>query len=165
MPPASTPTDPLGTVPDPPGAAREGGLGGFGGAKLLLVDSVSEAPRHGSGHIVVTGSHGGRSVVGYVLQCTPKLVVFNDAGSGKDRAGIAALPLLQAQGIAACAVSHDSACIGDARSTFDDGIVSFSNAAAQGLGARPGLRVRDWLAEAPAGGISRRAAESSPARR
>lgn len=151
-------------VSDPSRAACEGGPLSAG-AGLLLVDSVTEAPRHGSGHVVVTGSHGGRSVVGHVLQAAPRLVVFNDAGTGKDEAGIAALPLLQAQGIAACTVAHDSARIGDAHSTFDDGIVSHANAAARALGARPGLKLREWLAPGSADRLNSGAAESSPGHR
>ena len=78
-----------------------------------------------------------------------RLAVFNDAGIGKDGAGIAALALLQTQGVAACAVAHDSARIGEARSTLDDGVVSCTNEAAARLGARAGQRLRDWLAPQP----------------
>ena len=137
-------------------AAPVGGLFPFG-APLLLVDSITEAPRHPPGCVVVSGSHGGASVVVYAHAAHARLAVFNDAGIGKDEAGIAALPALQALGMAACAVSHDSARIGEAQSTWDDGVVSRANAAAQALGARPGLRLRDWLSAASAG--------SSPGRR
>lgn len=137
-------------------AAPAGGLFPFG-APLLLVDSITEAPRHPPGCVVVSGSHGGASVVVYAHEARARLAVFNDAGIGKDEAGIAALPALQVLGIAACAVSHHSARIGEAGSTWDDGVISRTNAAAAALGARPGLRLRDWLSE--------RSAESSPGRR
>lgn len=137
-------------------AAPWGGLLPFG-APLLLVDSITEAPHHPPGCVVVSGSHGGASVVVYAQQAQARLAVFNDAGIGKDEAGIAALPALQALGIAACAVAHDSARIGEARSTWNDGVISRANAAAAALGARPGLRLRDWLSERSAG--------SSPAHR
>ena len=42
----------------------------------------------------------------------PRLVTFNDAGIGKDSAGIGRLPLLQRRGIAALTVSAHSARIG-----------------------------------------------------
>jgi hypothetical protein len=128
------------------------------GAPLLLVDSITEAVSNGTGCVVVSGSHGGASAAHYALLARPLLAVFNDAGIGKDDAGIAALALLQAQGLAACTVAHDSARIGDARSTLDDGVVSRANAGAVALGARPGQRLRDWLFSAPS-------AESSPGRR
>lgn len=137
-------------------AAPWGGLRPFG-APLLLVDSITEAPRHAPGCVVVSGSHGGASVVEYAEAARARLAVFNDAGIGRDEAGIAALPALQSLGIAACAVSHDSARIGEAASTWGDGVVSRANDAASALGARPGLRLRDWLSAA--------SAESSPDRR
>ena len=128
------------------------------GAPMLLVDSITEAAVAAAGSVVVSGSHAGISVVRYISQARPRLAVLNDAGGGKDGAGIAALPLLQALGIAACTVSHHSARIGDARSTLDEGVVSHVNEAAAALGGRPGLRVCDWLFM-PAG------SGSSPARR
>lgn len=129
----------------------------FAGAPLLVVDSVTEALQHAPGAVLVTGSHGGLSAGRFALQARPLLVVFNDAGVGKDAAGIAALALLQAAGIAACAVAHDSARIGEAHSTLDDGVVSFANDAALALGLRPGQRLAEGLSEPSAG--------SSPDRR
>ena len=63
-------------------------------------------------------------------------VVFNDAGLGKDGAGIAALARLDEAGVPALAVSHMSAQIGD---TGDGslGIVSHVN----GEAARRGVAV------------------------
>ncbi len=87
---------------------------------------------------MVSGSHGGLSAGRFALAAAPRLAVFNDAGVGKDGAGIAALALLQAHGVAACTVAHDSARIGEAASTFDDGVISHVNAAAASVGMAPG---------------------------
>jgi len=114
--------------------------------QALLFDSITEAVGRGAGGVVVSGSHGGVSSARYALLAAPRLVVFNDAGVGKDGAGIAALAMLQAAGIAACTVAHTSARIGDARSTHDDGVISQLNAAAAGLGLAAGARLRDALA-------------------
>lgn len=134
-------------------------LGGrFDGAVLRCLDSVTEAVQHAPGAVLVTGSHGGASVVRYALAARPRLVVFNDAGVGLQQAGIAALEPLQQAGIAACTVGHDSARIGEAASTWATGVLSQANAAAAALGARPGLALRDWL-------LSGSSAESSPGRR
>ena len=77
-----------------PKATLAGGLFHVGGraVQLLLVDSITEALDSGAGRIVVSGSHGGTSAGHFALQARPALVVFNDAGVGKDAAGIAALP-------------------------------------------------------------------------
>ncbi|MBX3601898.1 MAG: hypothetical protein KF863_14830 [Rubrivivax sp.] len=131
--------------------------GAFRGATLRVVDSVTEALQHPPGAVLVTGSHGGTSAGRYAMQARPLLAVFNDAGVGKDGAGIAALALLQAAGIAACTVAHDSARIGEAASTLADGMLSFANEAAAALGLRPGQRLAQVLSAGSAG--------SSPARR
>jgi hypothetical protein len=129
-------------------AATPGGLVAFTGAPLLLVDSITEAIGPGAGCCVVSGSHGGTSAGRFALQAAVKLAVFNDAGIGKDEAGIAGLALLQHHGVAACTVSHDTACIGQARSTFDTGVISHVNAAAAAWGARPGMALQAWLLSA-----------------
>ena len=71
--------------------------------------------------------------------------MFNDAGVGKDEAGIAGLETLQAAGLAALTVSHTSARIGQADSTLRDGIVSHCNPAALALGFAPGRPLADQL--------------------
>ena len=128
-------------------AAPTGGLFSFG-APLLVLDSITEAIGPGAACVVVSGSHGGLSAGRFALQAQVRLAVFNDAGVGLDQAGIAGLALLQAQGIAACTVAHDSARIGDAASTWQTGLISHVNAAAAALGARPGMRLGAWLLSA-----------------
>ena len=95
--------------------------------RVVLLDTVTAvAPQH-AGTIVVTGSHGGASVVRYARAVAARLYVFNDAGVGKDEAGIAALAELERDGIAAATVAHDSARIGEARDAFEHGVVSRVN--------------------------------------
>jgi hypothetical protein len=128
----------------PTEAAREGGLVALG-RPLLLLDSIAAATPDAAGQVVVSGSHGGASAARYAIAARPLLTVFNDAGVGKEDAGIVGLAMLQAEGLAAVTVAHTSARIGEARSTLDDGIVSHANAAAVALGAKSGQRLRDWL--------------------
>ena len=102
--------------------------------------------------MVVSGSHGGRSAADFVLSASttneqaaisakPVLVVLNDAGVGKDQAGIAALAMLQAHGIACACYSHDSARIGEAQDALDNGVISALNGAACALGLSSGQTV------------------------
>ena len=114
--------------------------------RVVLLDSITQVRAEDAGCVAVSGSHGGETAAGFAAAVPLALAVFNDAGVGRDRAGIAGLDLLQAQGIAACTVSHDSARIGESASTFDDGVISHANAAAAAMGAAAGLRLRDWLA-------------------
>ena len=105
---------------------------------LRIVDSITELRPHDAGCVAISGSHGGISSAQYALAARPLIAVFNDAGVGLDAAGLAALAFLQGHGIAACAVLHTSARIGEARSTLAEGMVGHCNALALALGARVG---------------------------
>lgn len=104
------------------------------GRAVVLVDSVTQIEAGDAGQIVITGSHGGASSASFAIAVPARLYVFNDAGVGKDEAGIAALALLQAAGVAACAVGHDSARIGDAGDTLENGVITHANGLAQQVG-------------------------------
>ena len=94
----------------------------------------------------MTGSHGG--LLGgrpeTALKYDVRGALYNDAGIGKDAAGVSRLPALDPRGIAAATVSAASARIGDARSTYEDGIISRVNAAAA-LGLREGISAREFV--------------------
>ncbi len=112
---------------------------------LKIVDSITQLNERDCGCIAISGSHGGLSSAKYALAARPLLSVFNDAGVGKDGAGIAALAVLQANGLAACTVSHDSACIGQADSSLQNGIITHCNALALSCSMRPGQRLAQAL--------------------
>lgn len=107
-------------------------------APVHVMDSIAAISAKDSECVVVTGSHGGLSAAQYALAARPLLCVFNDAGVGKDNAGIAGLVLLEQNGIAACAVSHMSARIGVASSTLGSGVVTHANPSAMALGVAIG---------------------------
>lgn len=113
--------------------------------RLVLLDSVTQVEFGHAGQLVVTGSHGGASVVPYARAVRAWMYVFNDAGVGKEDAGIAALDLLQADGIAAAAVAHTSARIGEALDAWEHGVVSKLNGAARSLGLQDGVPLREQL--------------------
>ncbi|MBV8335082.1 MAG: hypothetical protein JO358_06465 [Alphaproteobacteria bacterium] len=121
---------------------------------VWALDSASLVDPEHIGTIVVTGSHGG--LLGdrpdTALKCDALAALFNDAGIGIDAAGVSRLPALDRRGIAAGTVAAASARIGDARSTFEDGVLSRVNARAAALGIAPGMTARDFVA------IARRAA-------
>ena len=64
--------------------------------------------------MIVTGSHGGRYAAYLTLKAHPRAVIHNDAGIGRDEAGIAVISMAQAVGVAAATLSHASCRIGDA---------------------------------------------------
>jgi hypothetical protein len=110
--------------------------------RIVLLDSVTEVTPAHCGSVVVTGSHGGLSAGRYALAVTTQLYVFNDAGVGKDNAGIAALEMLDAAGQPAVAVAHTTARIGEAADTWATGVISCVNATARLRGYREGEVLR-----------------------
>jgi len=116
--------------------------------QVWALDSASLVLPEHKGSIVVTGSHGG--LLGGRPETALKYDVlgalYNDAGIGIDEAGTSRLPALDARGIAAATVSAASARIGDARSTYEDGIISRINARAASLGLHEGVSVREFVA-------------------
>ena len=99
-------------------------------------------PEH-VGAIVVTGSHGGLlgGRAGSAVKAAVLAAIYNDAGIGIDQAGLGRLAALAARGIAAATVAAASARIGEARSTWADGVVSAVNAPAAACGGAPGMTV------------------------
>jgi hypothetical protein len=115
---------------------------------VWALDSASAVGPEHAGAVVVTGSHGG--LLGgkpeTALKYDTRAALFNDAGIGIDEAGVTRLPALDARGVAAATVAAASARIGDARSTYEDGILSRVNSCAAALGLAPGIGARAFVA-------------------
>jgi len=118
------------------------------GAPVLLLDTISGLRPGDEALVVVSGSHGGVSAGELARGRRLRAVFFNDAGVGKEGAGVAALAMLDAEGTPAGAVDHRSARIGDARDAWRDGVLSHVNAAAGRLGLAPGEPLRAAVARA-----------------
>lgn len=107
---------------------------------------------------MVAASHGG-AYPGYLAAAVGVAgALLNNAGIGKDNAGIAALPYLDDLGIPAAAVDHESARIGDGADMMQHGVLSHVNDAASKLGCTSGMQVSEaaaLLANSPAATISR----------
>jgi hypothetical protein len=110
---------------------------------VLAAESVTELAPEVRGAVLVAGSHGGIIAAYLAATAGVRAVVFNDAGVGKDAAGIAGLAYLERIGTAAAAVAHTSARIGDGADALERGVVSHANALAALLGVVAGMRCRD----------------------
>lgn len=120
---------------------------------ILTADSVTELDARHRGAVLVAGSHGGRIAAYYASRAGVHAVILNDAGIGKDEAGVAGLAALEGVGMAAAAADSATARIGDGADTLARGIVSRANALAAACGVVPGMPVRDAavrLTRAPA---------------
>jgi uncharacterized protein YunC (DUF1805 family) len=91
--------------------------------------------------VFCVASHGGKVMAEYARQVKPRGLIANDAGRGLDDSGIDGLEAMAAT--PAAAVSSDSARIGDALSTWRDGVISAANAAARAIGVTPGMSARE----------------------
>ena len=110
---------------------------GNGGPVIRGCDSVSLVHAEDEGAIVITASHGEVLAGSPTWGNRPKVLaaVFNDAGSEL----VSRLPDLDNHSIAAATVATASARIGDARSGYEDGVISHVNEIAAVLGATPGM--------------------------
>jgi hypothetical protein len=116
-----------------------------GDFQIVLMDSISYANEHDKGVFAVSGSHGGKSSGEITGQLPVAGAIFNDAGVGKDQAGVAGLAAMDRKGIPAAAVSYESARIGDSQDTWHNGIISHVNAKGADAGLKVGMRVEDAL--------------------
>jgi hypothetical protein len=113
--------------------------------RVVIMDSITKVTPDDAGANVIAASHGGTSSGEFALEVPLSSVFFNDAGVGKDSAGVAALAMLEARGIAAGTVSHQTARIGDSRDMWEQGVISHANTLAAKRGLQPGLRLKDAL--------------------
>ena len=112
------------------------------------IDSASLVRPEDEGQIIVTGSHGGLlgGDIAAAIRVPAAACAFNDAGVGADGVGITRLAALDTRGIAAVTVDCMSACIGDARSMWDSGEISYVNEKAKACGINPGQTLQAFAA-------------------
>jgi uncharacterized protein YunC (DUF1805 family) len=110
---------------------------------IVLADTATKLGPHAAGAVIVTGSHGGRYAAYLTLKAHPRAVIHNDAGVGKDDAGIAVIAMAEALGVAAATASHTSCRVGDTADMMVRGRISHVNAPARALGVAPGMTCRD----------------------
>src|SRR5215813_12225359 len=103
---------------------------------ILTADSITRVGPEAAGAVVVNGSHGGVYAAYLAAKLGVAAAIFNDAGVGRDQAGIAGLEYLAELGIPAAAIGHLTARIGDGADMMARGVVSHANRPAAALGCR-----------------------------
>jgi hypothetical protein len=111
--------------------------------KILTVASCSNVRAEHRLHVVVSGSYGGRYNAFNAAKWPVRAVIMNDAGVGKDNAGIAGLDFLDQIDLAAATADARTCHIGDGDHMLAHGIISYVNSAAAALGCAPGQSVRN----------------------
>jgi hypothetical protein len=115
-------------------------------APIVIADSITRVGPEAAGAVVVNASHGGIYAAYLAAKLHAAAAIFNDAGVGRDRAGIGGLDYLDEFGIASATVRHDTARIGDGADMMASGIITHANAHAASLGVSVGQACRDATA-------------------
>ncbi|MBU2534767.1 MAG: YunC family protein [Chloroflexi bacterium] len=114
-----------------------------GNRKIVVADSAAAMDESTKGDVFVDGSHCGVNVGEMTIHSGVGAMIGNDAGMGKNDAGIAALKMCDEQGIPAAAVAAMSAKVGSGMSTYEQGQISAVNEAAKKLGVSVGMSAKE----------------------
>lgn len=116
---------------------------------VILLDSLGDIKPDNACPVLVCASHCGDNgtFACKLKSCGVQAVILNNAGIGKNQAGISGLPYYAAEGILACAVDCFSAEIGIAADTWASGIISHTNSLAKEAGIRVGDSVQNAVAK------------------
>ena len=109
--------------------------------KVIIMDSAAQMGQDETGQVVVAGSHGAEFAARYIARYLPFGVILNDAGKGKNNAGISGLPVLEAMGILGATVDYMTARIGEADDNYYSGVISAVNDKAKTAGVHAGMTV------------------------
>lgn len=115
------------------------------GVAVTVADSITFLNKSNLGDIVVCGSHGGMSAGDYAKKYEVKAVFFNDAGIGKNNAGIKSLESLNEAGILSCTVDCMSAEIFNGEDVLRNGIVSACNQLAKNRNIKKQMAVKEAI--------------------
>ncbi|WP_430332829.1 hypothetical protein [Rhodococcus sp. ACT016] len=120
-------------------------IGSENGRKIVVMDSMSQVETGDGGRILVAASNGGQESGRLAIEIDCALAVFNDAGIGKESAGISGIVAMGEAGIPGAAVGHDSAEISNGMDMWHNGVLSYVNGPAYEAGLRVGDTVRSGV--------------------
>jgi hypothetical protein len=120
---------------------------------FIVADSVTHLTDTARGMVAACASHGGAYAAIYAARTGIAALILNDAGIGRERAGVGGVLALDALGVPAAAVSHLSCRIGDGADMAARGVLSTVNDAARRLGLLPDMTCRDALDRLAAAGL------------
>jgi hypothetical protein len=121
---------------------------------VVTVSSSATAPATSRNNVLISGSYGGIYNAYHAAKWDLRGVVLNDAGVGKDDAGIDGLPYLDRIGLAAATADAQTCHIADGDDMLANGIVSHVNKSAVALGCKVGQTVRECAMLMRAGRIA-----------
>ncbi len=110
---------------------------------ILVADTVTKLDESHRNAVLIAGSHGGVYAGYCAAKAGVRAVILNDAGVGKDHAGIGSLDYFDGLGRPAATVAHISARIGDGADMAGRGMISHVNKTAAALGCAWGQHVAE----------------------
>ena len=114
------------------------------GRAVVCTDSIAFGlPEDRQRNVLCTAGHTGVSAVSYLRAVEPRGFICSDGGRGKNDAGIAALVIVEQDGLAGATVDARAARMGDGLSTYHDGVISACNEPAWNRGVRLGQPAAD----------------------
>jgi hypothetical protein len=113
------------------------------GGKIYACWSFARVTQAHPDDVFCVASHGAKTMALYALPIRPKGLICNDGGRGLNDSGTEGLAEMARHGLAAVAVSSASARIGDALSTYHDGIVSTANEPARARSVTIGMKAAE----------------------
>jgi hypothetical protein len=120
---------------------------------IVTASSSATAPATARNNVLISGSYGGVYNCWHAAKWDLRGVVLNDAGVGKNDAGIDGLPYLDEIGLAAATADAQTCYIADGDDMLENGIVSHVNKSAAALGCKVGQSVRECAVLMRAGPI------------
>lgn len=111
--------------------------------RIFTVSASSQVNESHRGHVVVSGSYGGEYNAFHAGKWGLRGLVLNDAGVGKNNAGICGLPYLDRIGLAAATADTMTCHIADGDHMLEHGRISHVNEAAARAGCAVGQTVRE----------------------
>src|SRR5258708_22905199 len=110
---------------------------------IIAVPGFTKRPAEADGGVIVGGSHGAVYAAYLAAKAGARAAIHNDAGIGRDEAGVSGLAWAEAHGIAMAAVLTGSARIGDGHDMLRRGVLSRANPLAAACGVVSGQSPTD----------------------
>jgi hypothetical protein len=110
---------------------------------IFTVSASSQVREEHKGQVIVSGSYGGEYNAYHAGKWGLRGVILNDAGIGKNDAGIRGLPYLDQIGLAAATADSNTCHIADGDHMLAHGLISHVNRAATMIGCKVGQSVQD----------------------
>jgi uncharacterized protein YunC (DUF1805 family) len=110
--------------------------------EIHSVSASSQINASHHGHVVVSGSYGGEYNAFHAGKWGLRGIILNDAGVGRDNAGVRGLAYLEQIGLCAATADANTCHIADGEHMLAHGAISYVNRFAAALGCKPGDSVR-----------------------